>query len=66
MKVGDLVRHNRGHIGMVTEVRMMYPGHPMSPVDAVKVAWQHSTPDKTGVVLWWSQFSIDKVLSNSK
>ena len=66
VKVGDLVRHNKGHIGMVTEVRMMYPRHPMSPVDAVKVTWQHSVPDKSGTVLWYSQFAIDKVLSSVK
>lgn len=66
MKIGDLIEHNKGHIGVVTDVRMMYPGHPMSPVEAVRVKWQHSVPDKTHTVLWYSVFSINKVLTSTK
>ena len=66
MKVGDLIQHNMGHIGIVTDVRMMYPRHPMSPVDTVKVAWLDTEPNWSHPGLWFSRFSIDKVLSSAK
>ena len=55
-----------GHLGIVTDVRMMYPRHPMSPVDTVKVAWIDTQPDWTHPDLWFSVFSINKVVSRAK
>ena len=66
MKVGDIIEHNMGHIGIVTDVRMMYPRHPMSPVDAVKVRWQYTEPDRTHTALWFSVFAINRVVSSAK
>ena len=66
MKVGDIIEHNMGHIGIVTDVRMMYPRSPMSPVDAVKVTWQHTEPDWTNTALWFSMFAINRVVSSAK
>ena len=66
MKVGDLIEHNMGHLGIVTDVRMMYPRHPMSPVDTVKVSWIDTQPDWTHPDLWFSVFSINKVVSRAK
>ena len=47
MKVGDLVEHNSGPIGLVTDIEMMYPGNPHSPVGRVEVEWLGIGPG------WW-------------
>ena len=66
MKVGDLVETNHGHYGIVTEVEMMYPGHPQSPVGRVAVHWSDAPPR------WWRKgllvdaFSIKRVASRAK
>ncbi len=66
MKVGDLIEHNLGHLGIITDVRMMYPRHPMSPVHTVKVAWIDSQPDWDHPGLWFSVFAINRVVSRVK
>ena len=66
MKVGDLIEHNLGHLGIVTDVRMLYPRHPMSPVDTVKVAWIDSEPDWSHPELRFSVFAINRVVSSAK
>ena len=47
MKVGDLVEHNSGPIGLVTDVEMRYPGNPHSPVGRIEVEWLGVGPG------WW-------------
>ena len=66
MKVGDLVEHNMGQLGIVTDVRLLYPRHPMSPVDTVKVAWIDTPPDWSHPELWFSTFAINRVVSSVK
>ena len=44
MKVGDLVKSNSGFRGIITEVEMMYPNHPESPVGRVAVEWIGKSP----------------------
>ena len=65
MKVGDLVEHSSGPIGLVTDIEMMYPGHPDSPVGRVEVEWVGLGPG------WWSSglrfdvSSIKRVVSRA-
>ena len=65
MKVGDLVEHNSGPIGLVTAVEMMYPYHPESPVGRIEVEWLGVGPD------WWRRglkfdvTSIKRVVSRA-
>lgn len=66
VKVGDLIEHNMGHLGIVTDVRMLYPRHPMSPVDTVKIAWIDSEPDWSHPELRFSVFAIKRVVSRVK
>ena len=66
VKVGDLIEHNMGHLGIVTDVRMLYPRHPMSPVDTVKIAWIDSEPDWSHPELRFSVFAIKRVVSHAK
>lgn len=66
MKVGDLIEHNMGHLGIVTDVKMMYPFHPKSPVETVKIAWIDSEPDWSHPDLRFSVFAIKRVVSSVK
>ena len=66
VKVGDLIEHNLGHLGIVTGVKKMYPRHPMSPVHTVKVAWIDSQPDWDHPGLWFSVYAINRVVSSAK
>ena len=65
MKVGDLIEANRGQIGLVIEAKMMYPGHPDSPTDRVKVLWQGDPPQWCSKDLMFSAMSIKRVLSRA-
>ena len=66
MRVGDLVETNSGFRGIITEVEMMYPRHPQSPVGNVAVEWIGDAPT-------WHRhrgqlfpvFSVKKVLSHA-
>ena len=44
MQVGDLVQAHSGFRGIITEVEMMYPNHPESPVGRVAVEWIGESP----------------------
>ncbi len=66
MKVGDLIEHNMGYLGIVTDVRLMYPSHPMSPVDTVKVAWIDGQPDWTHPELRFDVSAIKRIISSVK
>jgi hypothetical protein len=65
VKIGDLIEHNLGHRGIVTDIRMMYPRHPSSPVDTIKVAWIDSQPDWAHPDLWFPVIAIKGVLSRA-
>ena len=64
MKVGDIVEHINGAMAIVTDVEMMYPGNPYSPVGRVEVDWLQSSPR------WWRRglkldgTSIKRVVSH--
>ena len=64
MKVGDIVEHINGSMAIVTDVEMMYPGNPYSPVGRVEVDWLQSSPR------WWRRglkldgTSIKRVVSH--
>ena len=47
MKVGDIVEHINGSMAIVTDVEMMYPYHPNSPIGRVNVEWLDTPPH------WW-------------
>ena len=55
-----------GHLGIVTDVKMMYPFHPKSPVETVKIAWIDSEPDWSHPDLRFSVFAIKRVVSSVK
>ena len=47
MKLGDIIEHYNGCMGVVTDIEMMYPGNPYSPVGRVEVDWMGAPPG------WW-------------
>ena len=63
MKVGDIVEHYNGATAVVTEVEMMYPNNPYSPVGRIAVDWIGAAPG------WWRRglkfdaTSINRVIS---
>lgn len=64
MRVGDLVEANKGERGIITEVEMMYPRHPQSPVGRVAVEWIGDAPRWWHRGLLFSSFSV-KVISHA-
>ena len=44
MKVGDMIETNTGHIGLIVDMEMLYPGHPCSPVRNYIVSWNNDAP----------------------
>ena len=64
MKIGDLIETNKGERGIVTYVKYMYPDHPNSPVDGVKVRWVDKAPDWHREGLVFSTFAVKEVLSS--
>ena len=66
MKVGDLVEARHGEHGIVTEVEMMYPGHPQSPVGRIAVFWTGPAPRWWRKGLLFSTSAINRVVSRAK
>ena len=66
MKIGDLIEHNMGYIGIVTDIEYMYPGYPDSPASRVKVRWNDPPVDWADPQLWHTGFSISRVLSKGR
>ena len=64
MRIGDLVESNNGCRGIITEVEMMYPRHPQSPVGRVAVEWVGAVPSWWHRGLLFSAFSV-KVISHA-
>ena len=44
MKVGDMIEVNTGHIGLIVDKEMLYPGNPYSPVRNYIVSWNSEAP----------------------
>ncbi len=44
MKVGDMIEADTGHIGLILDKEMLYPGHPCSPVRNYTVMWNDEAP----------------------
>lgn len=63
LKVGDMIEHQNGLVGLVTDVEMMYPGNPYSPIGRIEVDWLGDSPG------WWRRglkfdvISINRVVS---
>jgi hypothetical protein len=64
VRIGDLVESNNGCRGIITEVEMMYPRHPQSPVGRVAVDWIGAAPRWYRKGLMFSPFSV-KVISRA-
>ena len=47
MKIGDIVEHINGSMAIVTDIAMMYPGNPYSPIGRVEIHWLRAAPN------WW-------------
>ena len=44
MKVGDMIESDTGHVGLILDKEMLYPGHPCSPVRNYIVMWNDDAP----------------------
>ncbi len=44
MNIGDMIEANTGHIGLILDREMLYPGHPCSPVRNYIVMWNGEAP----------------------
>lgn len=44
MNIGDMIEADTGHIGLVLDREMLYPGHPYSPVRNYIVVWNDEAP----------------------
>lgn len=44
MNVGDMIESDTGHIGLILDREMLYPGHPYSPVRNYIVMWNDKAP----------------------
>lgn len=44
MKLGDMIETNTGHVGLIVDMEMLYPGHPCSPVRNYIVSWLDDAP----------------------
>jgi len=62
MKVGDLIEVNTGHIGLILDTEMLYPGHPKSPVRNYIVMWINEAP-RYAVAIAGARGDISKVSS---
>lgn len=44
IEVGEMIESNTGHIGLVIDREMLYPGHPCSPVRNYIIMWNDEPP----------------------
>ena len=44
MNIGDIIESNTGHVGLILDKEMLYPGHPTSPVRNYIVMWNNEAP----------------------
>ena len=44
MNVGDMIESDTGHVGLILDKEMLYPGHPCSPVRNYIVVWNDEAP----------------------
>jgi hypothetical protein len=42
--IGDMIEADTGHIGLILDREMLYPGHPCSPVRSYIVMWNEEAP----------------------
>jgi len=43
-KIGDIIEVNTGHMGLILDMEMFYPGRPCSPVRNYIVMWNAEIP----------------------
>jgi hypothetical protein len=44
VNIGDMIEADTGHIGLILDREMLYPGHPCSPVRNYIVVWNEEAP----------------------
>jgi len=72
MEVGDMIESNTGHIGLVLDREMLYPGHPYSPVRNYIVMWSNEVPrhailtSSNKSITKLSAFSVKRKISESR
>ena len=44
MKVGEMIKSNTGHVGLIIDRELLYPRSPYSPVRQYVVLWNEDAP----------------------
>ena len=65
MKVGDMLKSNTGHIGLIVDKELLYPKSPYSPVRNYIVMWNGDAPHYCRVERGLSKidaFAVEKIV----